>query len=142
MAIVDLIEAIARQAVEAMLNGLWLGTALTALVWFLLKAVPRTNATTRYVIWWGTLIAVTCLPVVTNRAPLTTGGNIGPWTYENTVLETTLRGDIEDTERAQRKTLRPRRVRSTSSAAACEAHHRPYLACLNNYNHLRVGEEQ
>jgi beta-lactamase regulating signal transducer with metallopeptidase domain len=75
MALVDLIEAIARQAAEAMLNGLWQGTALVALVWCLLKVIPRTNATTRYVIWWGTLIAVICLPIVSSRAPLTTNGD-------------------------------------------------------------------
>ncbi len=102
MVFVDLIEAIARQAVEAMLNGLWLGTALTALVWCLLKAVPRTNATTRHVIWWGTLIAVTCLPIVTNRAPLTTGGDIEPATYESTVLEGRA---TQHTEIAQSNTL-------------------------------------
>ena len=107
MALVDLIEAVARQAVEAMLNGLWQGTALAALVWGLLKLVPRTNATTRYVIWWGTLIAVICLPIVASRAPLTTDGDIGLTTYENTVIETSHRRDAENTEIAQRDTLRP-----------------------------------
>ena len=105
MALVDLIEAVARHAVEAMLNGLWQGTALTALVWCLLRLVPRTNATTRYVIWWGTLIAVICLPVVASRAPLNTDSNTELNIYETAVLETSHRRDTESTERAQRKPL-------------------------------------
>ena len=67
MPLVNLIETIARATTEAMLNGLWQGTLLVALVWSLLKAFPRLNATTRYVIWWGALIAVICLPIAAAR---------------------------------------------------------------------------
>jgi beta-lactamase regulating signal transducer with metallopeptidase domain len=76
MAFVDLIETVARPTVEALLNGLWQGAALVALVWCLLKIIPRINATTRYVIWWVTLIAVICLPITAARGPLTTGDYI------------------------------------------------------------------
>jgi beta-lactamase regulating signal transducer with metallopeptidase domain len=67
MPLVNLIETIARATTEAMLNGLWQGTLLVALVWCLLKAIPRLNATTRYVIWWGALIGVICLPIAAAR---------------------------------------------------------------------------
>ena len=67
MPLVNLIETIARATIEAMLNGLWQGLLLVALVWCLLKALPRLNATTRYVIWWGALIAVVCLPIAAAR---------------------------------------------------------------------------
>jgi beta-lactamase regulating signal transducer with metallopeptidase domain len=101
MALVDLIGAAARPAVEAVLNGLWQGTALTALVWCLLKLIPRTNATTRYAIWVGTLIAVIFLPLFANRAHVTTNGNTAP---ENALFEPSHR---KDTERAQGSTPRP-----------------------------------
>ena len=104
MALVDLIGAAARPAVEAVLNGLWQGTALTALVWCLLKLIPRTNATTRYAIWVGTLIAVIFLPLFASRAPVTTDGNTAP---ENALFEPSHRRDREDTERAQSSTPRP-----------------------------------
>ena len=67
MPLVNLIEPIARATTEAMLNGLWQGTLLVALVWCLLKAIPRLNATTRYVVWWAALIAVICLPIAAAR---------------------------------------------------------------------------
>ncbi len=76
MPLVNLIETIARATVEAMLNGLWQGLLLVALVWCLLKAIPRLNATTRYVIWWGALIAVICLPIVAARATLALGDDL------------------------------------------------------------------
>lgn len=76
MAFFDFIETVARPTVEALLNGLWQGAALVALVWCLLKIIPRTNATTRYVIWWGTLIAVICLPITAARGPLAMGDYI------------------------------------------------------------------
>ncbi|HEX5736653.1 MAG TPA: M56 family metallopeptidase [Blastocatellia bacterium] len=67
MPLVNLIEAIARATTEAMLNGLWQGVLLVAVVWCLLKAIPRLNATTRYAIWWAALIAVVCLPIAAAR---------------------------------------------------------------------------
>ena len=103
MALVDLTVSLARPAAEAMLNGLWQGTALTALVWCLLRLVPRTNATTRYVIWWGTLIAVICLPVVAGRAPLNADGETKLISYETAAFETSHRRGAESTEGAQRK---------------------------------------
>jgi beta-lactamase regulating signal transducer with metallopeptidase domain len=46
-----------------LLNSLWQGAALTAIVWALLKTFPRLSAATRYGIWWITLLAVLLLPI-------------------------------------------------------------------------------
>ncbi|BAC90919.1 M56 family metallopeptidase [Gloeobacter violaceus] len=60
---VDALLPLAREVVEGWLNGLWQGALLAAMVWCLLRALRRsTNATTRYVIWWVTLVAVLWLP--------------------------------------------------------------------------------
>jgi beta-lactamase regulating signal transducer with metallopeptidase domain len=62
-------EAIARVTIEVFLNSLWQGLALTALVWCLLRVGGRSNATTRYVIWLATLLAVICLPLIGTQSP-------------------------------------------------------------------------
>jgi beta-lactamase regulating signal transducer with metallopeptidase domain len=65
----DLVAPITRVTVEALLNSLWQGAALAASVWCLLRVVRRrTNATTRYVIWWVTLLAIVFLPLLAGRA--------------------------------------------------------------------------
>ncbi|HEX4056421.1 MAG TPA: M56 family metallopeptidase [Tepidisphaeraceae bacterium] len=47
-----------------LLNGLWQGAMLVALVWIMLKIVPRLNAATRYVIWWITMLVAVILPLL------------------------------------------------------------------------------
>ncbi|MBC8120857.1 MAG: M56 family metallopeptidase [Gemmatimonadaceae bacterium] len=69
MTILELIEPVARLVAEALLNGLWQGVALAALVGLLLSVLKRINATTRYAIWWVTLLAVVCLPLFAGRVP-------------------------------------------------------------------------
>jgi beta-lactamase regulating signal transducer with metallopeptidase domain len=53
-----------RLGVEALLNGLWQGLALAALVWCLLRLIRGLNATTRYFVWGMTLLAVVSLPLL------------------------------------------------------------------------------
>jgi beta-lactamase regulating signal transducer with metallopeptidase domain/DUF4097 and DUF4098 domain-containing protein YvlB len=60
---VKAIQAIGDETMATLLNGLWQGAVLTALVWAMLKIIPRTNAATRYLIWWVTLAAVVILPL-------------------------------------------------------------------------------
>jgi beta-lactamase regulating signal transducer with metallopeptidase domain len=60
----DFIDPIAHAAIEATLNAVWQGAALTLMVWCLLRVMRRTNATTRHVIWAITLAAVAALPVL------------------------------------------------------------------------------
>lgn len=69
MTILELIEPVARLVAEALLNGLWQGVALAALVGLLLSVLKQINATTRYAIWWVTLLAVVCLPLFAGRVP-------------------------------------------------------------------------
>lgn len=47
----------------AVVNSLWQAAALAALVWAALRFWPRTNAATRYAIWWATLAVVLILPL-------------------------------------------------------------------------------
>jgi beta-lactamase regulating signal transducer with metallopeptidase domain len=55
---------IARTLCAAALNGALLGIPIAALVWLILKIVPRRslNAATRYAIWWACLVVVAALP--------------------------------------------------------------------------------
>src|SRR4051812_45877525 len=53
--------------IGALLNGFFQGIALTAFVWCCLKFVPRTNASTRHVVWLTTLILVAILPAANFR---------------------------------------------------------------------------
>jgi len=47
---------------DALVNSLWQALAVTALVWLVLKFVPRINAATRHAIWWAALAVVLVLP--------------------------------------------------------------------------------
>lgn len=48
-----------------LLNSLWQGAAITALIWLMLKVLPRPSSATRYGIWWIALLAVALLPLRT-----------------------------------------------------------------------------
>src|SRR5260370_41747893 len=58
----DGFDTLAGMLAEAVLNGLWQGLAVTALVWAVLRLAPRTSAATRYGIWSATLAVVLALP--------------------------------------------------------------------------------
>lgn len=73
----DPLDQSARAILQAMANGLWQGLALTVLVWCLLRLIPRLSATTRYAVWFVTLLGVAALPllpllpaVVMSQAPV------------------------------------------------------------------------
>jgi beta-lactamase regulating signal transducer with metallopeptidase domain/DUF4097 and DUF4098 domain-containing protein YvlB len=46
-----------------LLNSLWQGIALTAIVWLFLRFAPRLSAATRYAIWCVAMLAVVLLPL-------------------------------------------------------------------------------
>jgi beta-lactamase regulating signal transducer with metallopeptidase domain len=50
-------------AMSALLNAILEGLILTGMMWAILRAIPRLNATTRYVCWWLTMTAVAILPL-------------------------------------------------------------------------------
>src|SRR6266571_1336387 len=60
-------------AMTTLLNGICQGTILAAVMWVLLKLLPRLNSTTRFTVLWLTLLAVAGLPtgLVSPRAPST-----------------------------------------------------------------------
>jgi beta-lactamase regulating signal transducer with metallopeptidase domain len=62
-------------AMTTLLNGICQGTILAAVMWVLLKLLPRLNSTTRFTVLWLTLLAVVALPtgLVSPSAPTTTG---------------------------------------------------------------------
>jgi len=75
----------------AVLNGILAGLPIAALVWIVLRIVPRRalNAATRYAIWWTCLAVVAALPVVylvphgstppvANVAPAATSSEVAP----------------------------------------------------------------
>ena len=56
----------AASAISAtVLNALWQNALLVGCVWLLLRAWPKINAATRYVVWSATLVAAFVVPVVT-----------------------------------------------------------------------------
>jgi beta-lactamase regulating signal transducer with metallopeptidase domain len=50
------------EILTAVVNSLWEVAALAAIVWTALRFWPRTNAATRYAIWWATLAIALILP--------------------------------------------------------------------------------
>jgi len=54
----------APAAAEALINSVWQGLLVVLIVWLVLRATARINATTRYGIWWGAMLAVVALPLV------------------------------------------------------------------------------
>ena len=63
---------IARATVEALFNCLWQGLLLCGLVACALAMSRGTNAATRYAIWWLTLVATACLPLLPVAPPVRT----------------------------------------------------------------------
>jgi beta-lactamase regulating signal transducer with metallopeptidase domain len=60
----DGLETLMRLLAEAVLNGLWQGLLLTALIWLGLRLAAQTSAATRFGIWWATLGVMLALPLV------------------------------------------------------------------------------
>lgn len=58
------LDPLAGLVLEVLINSLWQGAALAALVWCVLRMFRRTNATTRYAVWCVTLATIFCLPLL------------------------------------------------------------------------------
>jgi beta-lactamase regulating signal transducer with metallopeptidase domain len=50
--------------VHVVVNWLWQGSALTLVAAIALRSAPRMSATTRYLVWWTTMILVLVLPIL------------------------------------------------------------------------------
>jgi beta-lactamase regulating signal transducer with metallopeptidase domain len=60
----DSLSHVARVTVEGLFNDLWQGVAICGIVAFALECHRRTNAATRYALWWAALVAIAVLPLV------------------------------------------------------------------------------
>ena len=62
----------------ALVNGALLGVPVAAVVWLVLRLMPRRllNAATRYMVWWATLAVVVALPVL--MLPIHFGSTTSP----------------------------------------------------------------
>jgi beta-lactamase regulating signal transducer with metallopeptidase domain len=60
----DYLDPLARTVLEVLLNSFWQGAVLASLLWCVLRLFRRTNATTRYALWYVTLAAICCLPLL------------------------------------------------------------------------------
>ena len=64
---IELIETTSRVSLEALLNGLWQGLALTLVIWALVKFTPRLHPRGRFAIWAATLTVIVGLPFVSGQ---------------------------------------------------------------------------
>ena len=68
----DFANVAAATALSSALNGLWLGLLLAAMAAALLRAMPRANATTRYAVWFTTVLLVVAMPPLFLLVPRST----------------------------------------------------------------------
>ncbi len=61
--VLETLDPLARLAVQALLNSLWQGLLIAALVWVLLRALGRVSATTRHALWLVSLLTISLLPL-------------------------------------------------------------------------------
>lgn len=64
-AILTSLNALSAAGLTAVLNTLWLGLAVAAVMSLVLRLMPRVNAATRHAIWWAVLGLVVLLPLAT-----------------------------------------------------------------------------
>jgi TonB family protein len=50
---------------SVLFDGLWEGAAVVAIAYLVIRCVPQRNATTRYGVWFATLLALVAVPVFT-----------------------------------------------------------------------------
>ena len=62
--LIDNFDSLARLLLEALLNTLWQGILIAALVWLLLRLIKRVSATTRHAVWLVTLLTIGTLPLI------------------------------------------------------------------------------
>ncbi|MGB8627176.1 MAG: hypothetical protein WCD03_13545, partial [Candidatus Cybelea sp.] len=53
---------------NVLFNGLWQGAVLVAIAWFVTRLIPRSNAATRYALWFLTLLALAIVPILTTAS--------------------------------------------------------------------------
>ena len=61
---IEHLDALARPLLQALLNSLWQGIMVAALVWFWLLVLRKVSATTRHAVWLVCLLTIGSLPVI------------------------------------------------------------------------------
>ena len=64
-AIFEFLNSLSAAGLTAVLNTLWLALAVAAVMWFVLRLMPRVNAATRHAVWWAVLALVVLMPLAT-----------------------------------------------------------------------------
>ena len=91
MSWLGLANVAAAGAVSAAINSLWLGLLLGMLAWVMLRVLPRSNAATRYAIWFTALLltlvtpALLLIPHATEMAVSPAPASGTPWSVPVTV---------------------------------------------------------
>ena len=70
--IFEFLNALSTAGLMAVINTLWQALAVAAVMWFILRLIPRVNAATRHAVWWAVLALVVLMPLITllpRRAP-------------------------------------------------------------------------
>ncbi len=71
-ATLEFLNALSAAGLMAVLNTLWQALAVAAVMWFVLRLMPRVNAATRHAVWWAVLALVVLMPftiLLPRRAP-------------------------------------------------------------------------
>src|ERR1700733_9321308 len=72
-ATLEFLNALSAAGLMALLNTLWQSLAVAAVMWFILRLMPRVNAATRHAVWWAVLALVILMPLtilLPRRAPV------------------------------------------------------------------------
>ncbi len=72
-ATLEFLNALSAAGLMAVLNTLWQALAVAAVMWFILRLMPRVNAATRHAVWWAVLALVVLMPLtvlLSRRAPV------------------------------------------------------------------------
>jgi beta-lactamase regulating signal transducer with metallopeptidase domain len=100
VAVFEFLDRLARPVLEALLNSLWQGLLIAALVWVLLRMMRTASATTRHAVWMTALLAISALPLI----------SLASWTKSRNASEPD-----------RRSAARPPVARSLPPAGAFEA---------------------
>jgi beta-lactamase regulating signal transducer with metallopeptidase domain len=67
--VLETLDPLARLLVQALLNSVWQGVLIAALVWLLLRMIGRVSATTRHALWLVSLLTIGFLPLLGLLSP-------------------------------------------------------------------------
>ena len=84
-------DSLARLLLEALLNTLWQGMLIAALVWMLLRLTKRASATTRHAVWLVTLLTIGALPPIAMVAAVAGNRNVPEASPASPVKQETVR---------------------------------------------------